>query len=149
MTELARQDLAPIVELQAVELKRLLTENNRLSRRIDAMIGELGALGTLHRRELELRQESQDRLLQMLEAAHELLRRSQSARLEERPRPVAASQEVAAMTSEPEGPTCEAKEVPGIDGPTYESREAIEETAAAIKRVLQARRSKGRAHVLH
>lgn len=83
MTELDCEDLAPIVELQAVELKRLLRENERLSRRVDVLISELGQLRELQKRELGLRQGQQDLLLQMQEGTNRLLRLLEATRLPE------------------------------------------------------------------
>ena len=52
-------DLATVVEIQAVELDRLLSDNKRLNRRIDYLIEEVGSLRKLQAREQDLRAKEQ------------------------------------------------------------------------------------------
>ncbi len=59
MPEEASESLDPIVELQALELARLLRDNNRLNQRIDFLIGEIKWLRELQERELVLRESEQ------------------------------------------------------------------------------------------
>lgn len=56
MNKLDREDLDPIVELQALELSRLMRENKRLNQRIDFLIDEITWLRRVQERELSLRE---------------------------------------------------------------------------------------------
>ncbi len=55
-TDLAKVDLEAVVEIQTVELERLLRDNKRLNRRIDYLIEEVGGLRKLQAREQDLRE---------------------------------------------------------------------------------------------
>lgn len=55
-TDLAKVDLEAVVEIQTVELDRLLRDNKRLNRRIDYLIEEVGSLRKLQAREQDLRE---------------------------------------------------------------------------------------------
>lgn len=59
MPEESSESVDPIVELQALELARLLRDNNRLNQRIDFLIGEIKWLRELQERELVLRESEQ------------------------------------------------------------------------------------------
>ncbi|MFQ5973145.1 MAG: hypothetical protein ACE5Q3_12515 [Alphaproteobacteria bacterium] len=122
MTELDREDLAPIVELQAVELKRLLRENERLSRRVDALISELGQLRELQKRELGLRQGQQDLLLQMQEGTNRLLRLLETTRSESAPPPDLGPVD-GGVTERPDGN--------GAEPPRTEADDGVAEEVAA------------------
>lgn len=74
MSELYLKDLVPIVELQAMELKRLLRDKEQLSRRIDSLIEEIGWLRESQQQDLVLREKETALRLQMQDTVNDLLR---------------------------------------------------------------------------
>ncbi len=59
MSELFLRDLVPIVELQAIELKRLLRDKDRLSRKVESLIREISQLRETQQQALVVRQKDQ------------------------------------------------------------------------------------------
>lgn len=59
MSELFLKDLVPIVELQAIELKRLLRDKERLGRKVESLIREIGQLRETQQQALVVRQKDQ------------------------------------------------------------------------------------------
>ncbi len=57
---LPEEDVNAVVEFQAIELERLLRDNQRLNKRIDYLIEEVGGLRRLQSREHALREREQD-----------------------------------------------------------------------------------------
>lgn len=59
MNQRPRPDLRVIVEVQAIELRRLVKDNERLNKRVDRLIDELAALRDLQGQEIDLRRDDQ------------------------------------------------------------------------------------------
>lgn len=74
MSELFLRDLVPIVELQALELKRLLRDKDRLSRKVDSLIEEIGWLREMQQQDLGLREQDQALRIQMQDTVNDLIR---------------------------------------------------------------------------
>ncbi len=73
MSELFLRDLVPIIELQAVELKRLLRDKHRLSRKVESLIEEIGRLRETQQQGLVLREKDQALRMQMQDTVNALL----------------------------------------------------------------------------
>ena len=73
MTPANTSDLRAVVEFQAIELRRLIKDNERLNRRVDRLIDELAAHRALQGQEMTLRREDLASRLQVQEALHTLL----------------------------------------------------------------------------
>ena len=70
------RDLSPIVEMQAVELKRLMRDKDRLNRRIDALIEEISWLREMQQQDQSLREKEQALRFQMQETVNDLIQRT-------------------------------------------------------------------------
>ena len=66
-------DLGVIVEFQAIELRRLVKDNERLNKRVDRLIDELAALRDLQRQEINLRREDQQARTRVQESLNAML----------------------------------------------------------------------------
>ncbi len=73
MTPSNTQDLRAILEFQAIELRRLVKDNERLNKRVDRLIEELAAQRELQRQEITARREDQQSRIKVQEALHTLL----------------------------------------------------------------------------
>lgn len=79
MTDLYLRDLVPIVEMQALELKRLMRDKEQLSAKIDSLIGEIGSLRALQQQDQNLREREQALRSKMQQTISDLVRRSEGA----------------------------------------------------------------------
>ncbi len=76
MTDLYLRDLMPIVELQALELRRLMRDKERLNQRIDTLVDELGELRALQQQDQTWREREQDLRSRLQKTLGDLLQRS-------------------------------------------------------------------------
>ncbi len=76
MADLHIRDLTPIVEMQAVELKRLMRDKDRLNKRIDTLIEELSRLREAQQQDLGLREREQALRIQMQDTVNDLIQRA-------------------------------------------------------------------------
>ncbi|MHA1571413.1 MAG: hypothetical protein ACTSWM_06300, partial [Alphaproteobacteria bacterium] len=76
MADLYLRDLVPIVELQALELKRLMRDKERLHQKVDSLISEIGSLRQLQQQDQALRAREQDLRAKMQQALADLVSRS-------------------------------------------------------------------------
>ncbi len=93
MTDLYLRDLVPIVELQALELKRLMRDKERLNQKVESLISEISALHLLQQQDQTLRAREQDLRAKMQQALVDLV--SLSGQEKEHAPIVAAAQPVA------------------------------------------------------
>ncbi len=73
MNQRVGPDLAIVVEFQAIELRRLVKDNERLNKRVDRLIDEIGAFRDLQRQEINLRREDQQARTKVQESLNAML----------------------------------------------------------------------------
>ncbi len=73
MNQRVGPDLAAVVEFQAIELRRLVKDNERLNKRVDRLIDEIGAFRDLQRQEISLRREDQQARTKVQESLNAML----------------------------------------------------------------------------
>lgn len=78
MTDVYMRDLAPIVEMQALELKRLMRDKDQLNGRIDALIEEISWLREMQQQDQTLREKEQALRLQMQDTVNDLIKRAEA-----------------------------------------------------------------------
>ncbi len=94
MTDLYLRDLVPIVEMQALELRRLMRDKERLSEKIDSLISEIGSLRALQQQDRSLRESEHELRSKMQQTITDLIewneRTGAAAKAAARPKPTPA-----------------------------------------------------------